>query len=382
MRQPDWAEKLLLYNSSECQFFGRKCPACAKCVEACPQEALKKGEEIIEIDPERCDDCGDCVSICPSGALGLKIENRQPIRQLLEGLDGSVLVLCDERSWNDVVQPDRTGQKPLPPGVEVAQVPNIGVLTEADFAEALMISRRGIVVLAPEERDRERPFVRAAELVGEISTQFFSRRLVRVLADMDAVKSRIKEMAAFPECSLVPRVFPSGGSGKREALRLVLSEWMKAAGPGVSDVIVIRHPSYATITCESERCILCGACANQCKVKSLVLDSNKERLTRLGIACLNCGACVALCPEDALAAEPGLCLLPTFLSPQEIARSEGLRCAECGRHFTSAKRARKVAEKLQAARGEDPIRQELLTLCPECRTKRAFTTYADWTKAR
>lgn len=45
---------------------GRRC-----CVEACPVEALSKGD-IIHVDSEKCIDCGVCVEVCPNKAIVIK----------------------------------------------------------------------------------------------------------------------------------------------------------------------------------------------------------------------------------------------------------------------------------------------------------------------
>ena len=63
-------------------------------------------------------------------------------------------------------------------------------------------------------------------------------------------------------------------------------------------------------------------------------------------------------------------------------RAQGLLCASCGRVFTTVRRAERVSQRLLAARGEDAIGEELRKLCPQCRGKRAFFTYADWTAGR
>ena len=383
MPDRSWVEKELSYDNSICQFFGRKRVACAKCVEACPQDALKAGEYVIELDPELCNDCGDCVSICPSGALGMKIESRQPIGERLAECDGSVLVICERETWRERVEPDLAVEGKIPPGVEPVPVERIGVLSEVDFAEAVMASRKAVAVLALGEADQDRPFVEAARLVGEISACLFSSRMVRVFTDPETFRSGIAELAESSE-TMIPSPPPGPeDEGKREALRRVLKAWLDSRGGEHDEPVVISHPAYAAVACDGKKCTLCAACANQCKVRSLRVEKDENRvLYHTPIACLDCGVCVALCPEEALSSEPGLRLDSSFLSRQELARSEALHCLECGRPFSSAERSRRVSQKLLAARGEDPVRRELLRLCPECRTKKAFTTHSEWTAAR
>lgn len=46
-----------------------ECVACGSCEPECPSEAIKEGDPIFTIDPEKCTDCGDCVEVCPSEAI-------------------------------------------------------------------------------------------------------------------------------------------------------------------------------------------------------------------------------------------------------------------------------------------------------------------------
>lgn len=46
-----------------------ECIACGACMDACPSEAIREGDEKFTIDPEACVDCGQCVEACPSEAI-------------------------------------------------------------------------------------------------------------------------------------------------------------------------------------------------------------------------------------------------------------------------------------------------------------------------
>lgn len=52
--------------------FKRNCIGCGKCLEACPQQALTRGEEGIEIDRTLCQACGSCAAVCYAEALVLR----------------------------------------------------------------------------------------------------------------------------------------------------------------------------------------------------------------------------------------------------------------------------------------------------------------------
>jgi len=48
---------------------GPRCIGSRECEGACPEEAILRSGDEIEIDRQRCTVCGDCVDRCPSGAL-------------------------------------------------------------------------------------------------------------------------------------------------------------------------------------------------------------------------------------------------------------------------------------------------------------------------
>ena len=262
----------------------------------------------------------------------------------------------------------------MPPGVVVLQVEHIGTLSEVDFAREVMTTRRAVVVPVFERGDRDRPFVHAAERVGRITEHLFAARLVHVLTDPATFCARIGEIAASAECSRLPEPVTVTHENKRSVLQAILDAWLRSAGGGEMTPLVIPHPSFAALACESERCIACGACANQCKVRALRFIRDKNLLVYTPAACLNCGVCEAICPEHALTLEEGLRLERSFFTERKLARVEALRCAECGRPFSTAKRVRLVSEKLRMVKGDDPVLRDLLTLCPECRTKKAVLT--------
>ena len=46
-----------------------ECIACGACLDECPEEAIKEGDEKYTIDAGSCTDCGTCVEVCPTEAI-------------------------------------------------------------------------------------------------------------------------------------------------------------------------------------------------------------------------------------------------------------------------------------------------------------------------
>jgi adenylylsulfate reductase subunit B len=54
--------------------FNEKCITCYKCVEICPGDILRGGEEIPKVVyPDECWHCGACVMDCPTQAVKLNL---------------------------------------------------------------------------------------------------------------------------------------------------------------------------------------------------------------------------------------------------------------------------------------------------------------------
>jgi len=371
MSELRWADKMLIYENGVCQYFGRKYPACAKCVEVCPNDALKAGDETIEIDTQKCTQCGDCVSICPSGAISQKAEFVDTA-DILKNSEATV-VFCEKKAWTELSSEVTENVKPV-------LLEHTGVLGESDFVQVLSLAGGPVVLLGLEEDDKVRPFVKAAEFVGAITRKVFGQELVFVFTEKQKFLDRLKDIVSIAPCAGLRVDIDSQQFSKREAFNAIVGQWIKKTAD--LQEVVFDHPAYATIKCDKERCILCGACANQCRLKALSMTDGNRELTLVPARCMNCGVCVELCPEKALSCEGGFSLNESFFNKSRLARTEAVKCSSCGREFTSAKRAAKVASKLKQARGEDLIRDELLGLCPDCRTKKAFTDYSGWSEKK
>lgn len=50
-------------------YYVANCIGCGRCIEACPERALSRGEDAIIIDRKACAECGVCAAVCPAEAM-------------------------------------------------------------------------------------------------------------------------------------------------------------------------------------------------------------------------------------------------------------------------------------------------------------------------
>jgi len=49
---------------------------------------------------------------------------------------------------------------------------------------------------------------------------------------------------------------------------------------------------------DTDKCVGCGACVENCPVNALALHGDKVKVD--GSSCIDCGVCVGTCPTEAL----------------------------------------------------------------------------------
>jgi carbon-monoxide dehydrogenase iron sulfur subunit len=54
------------------------CQQCQKapCIDVCPENAIKKYENVILLDREKCSGCGECIKACPFDAIFIDVMDR------------------------------------------------------------------------------------------------------------------------------------------------------------------------------------------------------------------------------------------------------------------------------------------------------------------
>jgi TorA maturation chaperone TorD/NAD-dependent dihydropyrimidine dehydrogenase PreA subunit len=114
-------------------------------------------------------------------------------------------------------------------------------------------------------------------------------------------------------------------------------------------------------------CTLCGLCVGSCPLGALgVVESATETaLTLDPQRCIGCDRCVRICPEEVLTLAPDTQARSANENGHQVMRqSPRAICPNCGRPTVSQAELDAVVTRLQP----DPVTQQRLSLCVECKS--------------
>ena len=338
------------------------CDLCAgepKCVEVCPQGALKidevavgpegKMETRIVFNPSLCDECGDCVEICPPQIMKLDKDSLKKVP--LEGY----CVMCEQ--CVDVCPVDVIGipgikepavkEEVITGPIYIGDCVGCGMCVDECPVDAITLSEPGATIEIDEDTctycgvcSQTCPWD-AVNISGQ-KPKKRSKEVKKFELDTDAcigcnicfeecpgdfIKEKPSSLTVeLPEictyCGLCAQVCPV------DAIEydVELGPAKPATDTGLAfDADKCKFKRECTKVCPTDairiangelfHCIRCGACATTCPEGALKLveiekEINGEKVKRNRIEftpslCNECGDCIEVCPFDMLKLESG-----------------------------------------------------------------------------
>ena len=133
-----------------------RCDVCEACVNACPNDALRRDEDLIKHVPMNCEFCGICVSACPTRAIEFQSHKKDSWIARIEGIAANhkklesntpfkLVYACSECANASIDQAGFTG-KGYPTGTYVLQFPCAGMVSPIEILKGLVEGAEEVIV--------------------------------------------------------------------------------------------------------------------------------------------------------------------------------------------------------------------------------------------
>ncbi len=96
-------------------------------------------------------------------------------------------------------------------------------------------------------------------------------------------------------------------------------DFLKKGSLAVVALCTLPSLSYGAYTIDSDQCIVCGTCADECPVEAIFLDGDIYAIDL--DSCTDCGTCVDVCPTEAISAPAS--------NKTYVINSDCVACGQC-----------------------------------------------------
>ena len=359
-------EETIVCDNSICQYIGRLDQGCDLCFRTCEHGAIHKDGEGIHVDQQRCVECGNCVALCPTGALQtLRFSDAHFIEYFRDiSLEpGCSIVIGREELLHAFwwLHRDTTVADTF-----FLEHPCIKALNSMHLLFLLALGA-GRVILVSDNKDAGQGLPRQINQVNTVVGNIFPEPPV-VITDPKTLPGLLGAAVPSP-CADSYSDFSF--TNRRQKLASLLAFFMEQGQQDDRQPGKYRgyrgeiFSEFGAIECDQQRCSSCLACVGECRIQSLVADSDRFALLQTPILCSQCGACVSLCPEQALSLTPGLIMDRDFFVPRMLVQADPMRCRRCGKIFGTRQSFERVMQVLK--RKQPDLEADLFSYCEDCR---------------
>jgi len=346
-----------------CQYSGRLQTGCRRCLTSCTFGAISTTKEGIVINQQKCTECGHCVATCPTGAIQYLRFDDHTFIDYFSALDlspGNTVVLGNESQLHKLWWFSSTRYN----NTFFLEYPQVQALDSMHFLFLLARGVARIILLLPDSPDKElQDQISATNAIIEGLFDYAEPVLAANAHKLDAL------LQLKPGPLLAEPMREGSFANRREKLISILHYLLKASGRSIE----LKGEPFATfgrIKCDIDKCTLCLACLNECRMQALQSDEKDYSLNHRALACVQCGTCVQVCPENALKRMHSLTLDELAFRPKMLAKAEPMACKECGKIFGTKQSFERVMFILRRREADDNL--ELYEYCETCRVRKIY----------
>jgi NAD-dependent dihydropyrimidine dehydrogenase PreA subunit len=339
-----WSGSALLVEDGRCVNVRGRSEICARCVKACPKDALELGLDGVTVSDD-CSDCGACLPACPAAALKLGGFSPVALLQAVEGCteihlhcresaggDGGVVIPCHQvldarllaamsgAGCGEIAIHGLEKCKTCRHGTARKHLERVQrTLTRwlGEDAPVLTLSPEAVEAIPAQKPDRH-------DQIRVDRRSFFRLAGSQAASVASSWVAPVEEEAPDPFAAFNSTLTPAAPDPYQTALAIKVDDiaWKKKSLP-----IFWREFSDA--------CTLCMACADRCPTGALApLAGNLARgIGFSSLLCTNCGLCTQVCPFEAV--NSGAVRDPDYIgkAPVVLKQLHLQQCPQCLAEF-------------------------------------------------
>ncbi len=351
---------ILHFDSTFCQYEGRREKCCCACAEVCPTFGIYNddSEKKLHFSSIDCIQCGLCLSVCPTGAIEFKEFPRTLFLEIARLYRGYAILLLDNHSLTQLQNCDIHIPEYLLPLI----VPEINALTPLYLLNLIQESGYPLIVY---KDNFSTTLLESVEIVNILIQKGYKELGIYAIDNLENLQHSLLNIKSIHNVQYlyVPRDTDHNRTIFAERLRYIIKD------KDLGHLPSYEHLRYGQIHIK-DGCTLCLSCVGACNVGALNANEHNFTLTFNPSLCTTCEYCLLSCPENVMILErSGIALNAQWFESRILAQDKPFKCVECGTAYATTASITKIKNMLLPKFGNDERKIRTLECCPDCKVK-------------